>query len=449
MLTSVCLPRCNNCNVRRIKCSGDTPCAQCRASSRDCEYPEPKVARVQAQVHAAANVAPSEVDALRLRCAALERSLADAVPDAVRRHALLAPHLAAATAGPAASSPSSSSTPVAGSSSSVAGTGSAPPKPSGSETEDHPEPENDYRAEGRWLHDPDGTVRYLGETSGATFLDYLKEFMNRVLPLAAPSQELWAAASDPDSGTATGDTFIASLGQYQTHDSRPLYEPDVDPLWLPPRDEVDAMLGELRYLLQDGNGTFPSGGMVYWWDGPDGGLDEPLGAPASASAPSTNHHWDKNRHLAFYNAAFAVVSHARARSPLAVPPAGAAAATSAATPAPDATHRHLGEAYFRRAKMLVGNPLDARRWTVGDISTLALMSIYLIEMNRRDAACIHVGVAIHVAVMHGAFRGWVDERGKRVFWTLYIIDRWLSCLMGRPPTLLDDAIRLEMPMDSP
>lgn len=50
---------------------------------------------------------------------------------------------------------------------------------------------------------------------------------------------------------------------------------------------------------------------------------------------------------------------------------------------------------------------------------------------------------------HGAHRGWVDERGKRVFWTLYILDRWLSCLMGRPPTILDDAIRLPLPCDVP
>ncbi|KAH6689735.1 fungal-specific transcription factor domain-containing protein [Plectosphaerella plurivora] len=400
---------CNNCNVRRVKCSGDTPCVQCRSSSRDCEYPESQ---------ATVSVTRSEIDTLRQRCAALERSLADAVPDPARRNALLAPHLPMT-----ASSSSASPTPAAPVIPSVAGSIATR---NGSEVEgdgDH-EPETDYRAEGRWLHDPDGTVRYLGETSGATFLDYLKEFMNLVLPQAAPPKEPWAQAP------GNGDTFIASLGQYQTYDSRPLFEPDVDPLWLPPQDEVDAMLAELRYLLQDGNGIFPSGGMLYW---PDAGLDEPLGAPAPAAMnPDEDGPWAKHRHLAFYNAGFAVVCHARRT-----------------TPAPLPGDAQLGEAFFRRAKMLVGNPLDARRWTVGDVSTLALMSVYLMEMNRRDAACIHIGVAIHIAVMHGAFKGWLDERGKRVFWTLYVIDRWLSCLMGRPPTLLDDAIRLEMPMDAP
>jgi hypothetical protein len=29
------------------------------------------------------------------------------------------------------------------------------------------------------------------------------------------------------------------------------------------------------------------------------------------------------------------------------------------------------------------------------------------------------------------------------------LDRWLSVLMGRPPTLLDEAIRLPLPSDVP
>ncbi|KAK8919865.1 putative transcriptional regulatory protein [Metarhizium anisopliae] len=49
--------------------------------------------------------------------------------------------------------------------------------------------------------------------------------------------------------------------------------------------------------------------------------------------------------------------------------------------------------------------------------------------------------------MLGAHRGWVDERGKRVFWSVYCLDRWLSCLTGRPPTITDEAIQLPLPAD--
>jgi hypothetical protein len=38
----------------------------------------------------------------------------------------------------------------------------------------------------------------------------------------------------------------------------------VDPLWLPQSKEMKAMLGELSYYIQDGNGDFSSGG-IYWY----------------------------------------------------------------------------------------------------------------------------------------------------------------------------------------
>jgi hypothetical protein len=75
------------------------------------------------------------------------------------------------------------------------------------------------------------------------------------------------------------------------------------------------------------------------------------------------------------------------------------------------------------------------------------MGFYLIELNRRDAAYVYVSLAIHIAIIHGAFRACNDESSKRTFWTLYVLDRWLSVLMGRPPTLLDEAIRLPLPCD--
>jgi hypothetical protein len=52
-----------------------------------------------------------------------------------------------------------------------------------------------------------------------------------------------------------------------------------------------------------------------------------------------------------------------------------------------------------------------------------------------------------IAVIHGAFRSCVDEASTRTMWTLYILDRWLSVLMGRPPTIADEAIKLPLPSD--
>jgi hypothetical protein len=52
-----------------------------------------------------------------------------------------------------------------------------------------------------------------------------------------------------------------------------------------------------------------------------------------------------------------------------------------------------------------------------------------------------------IAVIHGAFKTFVDEKTTRVMWTLYVLDRWLAVLMGRPPTITDEAIQLPLPSD--
>lgn len=52
--------------------------------------------------------------------------------------------------------------------------------------------------------------------------------------------------------------------------------------------------------------------------------------------------------------------------------------------------QHTGEAYFKRARKLLGNPLDTVRFTLSDVPVLTLMGFYLIELNRRDAAYVYV-----------------------------------------------------------
>ncbi|KAK2135209.1 hypothetical protein NOF04DRAFT_1340408 [Fusarium oxysporum II5] len=462
-LTHVSLKRCNACNVRRVRCSGEHPCRQCQSSSRDCIYPLP-VEKV--------SITRSELEDLKHKVDLYERVLRDtvpaavsnAVPDSASRQELS--DLLGWTAsnhdlGSSAVSLAAQTTPTIDAAAHI---GRVPPElpqlqypsihrqfqqqpphlhlqaqlsdtriqePSYGLSRTHSiqlshpgatlqnrqdDEENLVSTEGRLLHDPDGYARFLGETSGATFLDYLKEFMTTVLPLAYQSLR---PGSD-------GSAFLSSLGRYQTYDSRPLHDREVDPTWFPTPPEMDSMLSELRYFIQDGNCHWPSGG-IYWW----GDLSSAPTIP-SMERDSTNLRLAKCRHLAFYQTAFAVVSQAMIMPPqdISIDP-------------------HLSENYFSRARMLLGNPLDITRFTPNEVSVLTLMGFYLIEMNRRDAAYICVSNAMHISIMHGAHRGWLDESGKRVFWTLYVLDRYLSCLMGRPPTIMDDAIRLPLPCDAP
>ncbi|KAM0358085.1 hypothetical protein ACHAO7_000540 [Fusarium culmorum] len=458
---------CNACNVRRVRCSGEHPCRQCQSSSRDCVYPLP-VEKV--------SVTRSELQELKRKVDLYERVLRDtvpaaisnAVPDANSRQELSAllgwtvsgsGHSVGHGVGPTV--PTHTIPTIDGHTHIARGTHELPqyqypsvhrqfqqipqsqsqsqiqfpdarvqelnlglprshlPQPAHSiptQNQRQDEDENLTATEGRLLHDPDGYARFLGETSGATFLDYLKEFMTTVLPLAYQNLR---PGSD-------GSAFLSSLGRYQTYDSRPLHDRDVDPTWFPTHPEMDSMLSELRYFIQDGNGNWPSGG-IYWW----GNLSVTPVIPSLERDPPVTR-LKKCRPFALYQTAFAVVSQA-----IIMPPQDIS------------IDSHLSESYFSRARILLGNPLDITRFTPNEVAALTLMGFYLIEMNRRDAAYMCVSTAMHISIMHGSHRGWLDESGKRVFWTLYVLDRYLSCLMGRPPTIMDDAIRLEPPRDAP
>jgi hypothetical protein len=360
--------------------SGDQPCQQCRTCSRQCIYPAEEPLRGASL--------KEELERLRKKCNQLEKCLQTALPDKSARDGLLQSVQSADTP-PAASEYSGSST-----------------------------IEDGEATEGRMLFDPDGNMRFLGETSGATFLDLLKAFMLTLVPLAFVSEP---GSTIPEDGS----TFVASLGRYQTFDSRPLLDLDVDPFWLPTRTEMTMMLAELRYHMQDGNGNFPSGGIIYWGD--LSSMPEAITLTISQSEAATS---DRYRYLAFNHVSFAlaaqVLNHSLHQGEL-----------------------HAGDAYFKRARILLGNPLDTVRFTLSDVPVLALMAVYLIEINRRDAAYVYTSLAMHIAVTHGAARHCVDEASKRVFWSVYVLDRWLGCLMGRPPTLADEAIRLPLPLDAP
>jgi hypothetical protein len=128
----------------------------------------------------------SEVERLRQRCAALEKTLQLTAPDSA------ADVLNQLDRGDSA-------------------TCSTPP----TLYPDLNSPEHDEASDGRLLCDEYGTTRYLGGTSGATFLEHLKHFITfTLLPMTTHE--------DPERGSA----FESSIGQYQTYDSRPLPNPD-------------------------------------------------------------------------------------------------------------------------------------------------------------------------------------------------------------------------------
>ena len=366
------MSRCNACNNRRVKCSGELPCDRCVSTTRICEYTASETDR---------NTLKEELERLRARCFALEQGIQTIAPN----HA---PHvMRQLTRGELPNW--------------AAVVPCLPASPGTSESDE---------GEGRFPYDSEGAARYNGESSGATFLDQLKRFMRTLMG----SLTLIPGFED-------SPTFMSSIGRHQTYDSRPLTDPDVNPGWLPTSAEMSSMLRKLRVYIQDGNGTYESGGILWWGDLVNVPKSNPLAHLGTM---------DGNRHLAFYHICFALsvsIGHTSLRLP----------------------DSESAEAYFKRARMLLGNPLDAVHFTLTDVPALSLMAFYLIEVNRRDAAYMYVGIAVHIAIMHGAFRYAANETSKRVFWTLYILDRWISVLMGRPPSISDESIRLPLPAFDP
>jgi hypothetical protein len=352
--------------VRRIKCSGERPCRQCTSAQRECLYPEP-VEKV--------TIPKADLEALQRRCVSLERQLAAVMepPDANARHRV--------------GSPSAWSRAETSETLSMDG-------------DTHPPPFTAGGMDGKMLADAAGNSRYLGATSGATFLDTLKELIATATPLAR--------VLDRETGeTPAGAAFLSSVGRYQTHDSRPLSMPSVvDPLTLPSEDGIAAVLMQVRYFIQDGNGAFPSGGVLFW------PFKDPQAVTALASIPRVQGSdglmlpSPQHRPLALYHVAFAIARLLHLREPN------------------SAVDGQLGEDHFARARALLGNLLDRTSYTIDDIAALALMAVYMVENNRRDAAYIAISNAMTISVMHGIHRGWSgDEVGVRTFWTVYVLDR--------------------------
>ncbi|KAK4194169.1 hypothetical protein QBC40DRAFT_188789 [Triangularia verruculosa] len=479
---------CNNCNVRRVKCSGDTPCGQCHNTNRECQYPElvPKVTvpksqwealtALQAWAFHAVEVKRQLVTGELVRKVTLEDGRVEyqlttelpplpdlselqfkpeaqdvpnnaakveqsrerkqepkqaqqqlpalpTVPEATptqqqqqqgrpeRPHQEGPVQSAEKPEAARAASPSTSST-LSKRSDFYHGPGAGY------------DPRSD---EGRMLADSAGTSRYLGASSGATFLDNIKNMLTLTIPLAT------LISAGPE------DMFARSIGRYQTDDSHSLLGPLVkDPVrHLPPVPNIVKLLDEVRYFIQDGSAEdlFPSGGIMFWAFPTFNELTA-LGTARQQRTMTAEHYLQVPR-------------DDEQRNPLSLTFAALGFNSLLSLTGKDSrVNGRLGEEYFVTSRQLLGNPWDDVTSTIKDAAVMGLLALYLVEINRRDQAHLWVKHAMHICEVRGIHRGHTsDEAEVRTFWTLYIIDTWLSCLLGRTPSIPDDGISLRSPSE--
>lgn len=272
--------------------------------------------------------------------------------------------------------------------------------------------------EGSLLQDRDGTKRWLGGTSGATFLDHLKKFMHTLKSSLGYSRA--------PTETSPGFGFLASRGQYQTSDSRLLFMPAVQDSTHPSSasgtwSTAGARLAKVSEYMQDCMARWKCGGIHYFGDFSVESwavAHQKQTSSISASPP---------RELAFYEAALAL---------------GTVYSLTTANSRQDG---QLGEMSFAKARKILGDLTDPR-YEMDDVPTLALMAIYMVEMNRRDSAYVLLSHALTICCMFGGLKGsFSSERDRRIVWTLFCLEKDASCLMGRPPLYPDEAFQLPYP----
>lgn len=117
-----------------------------------------------------------------------------------------------------------------------------------------------------------------------------------------------------------------------------------------------------------------------------------------------------------------------------------------------------GFSYFSDALQLLPDPHE--EGSILCVETLALIGYFMQNMNRRDAAFLYIGMALRMAISLGLHQEVstrdamplseaAREHRRRVWWSIYSLDRILSVKSGNPITILDDDIGVNLPSKLP
>ncbi|EPE02607.1 c6 transcription factor [Ophiostoma piceae UAMH 11346] len=115
-----------------------------------------------------------------------------------------------------------------------------------------------------------------------------------------------------------------------------------------------------------------------------------------------------------------------------------------------------GFVYFSNALALL--PDVHEPGSILGVQTFAYVGYFLQNMNRRDAAFLYIGIALRMAIglgMHQELPATSSasdterEHRRRVWWSIYSLDRILSLKSGHPISILDEDIGVRMPSQLP
>ncbi|KAL2830427.1 fungal-specific transcription factor domain-containing protein [Aspergillus pseudoustus] len=112
-----------------------------------------------------------------------------------------------------------------------------------------------------------------------------------------------------------------------------------------------------------------------------------------------------------------------------------------------------GSKFFARAIEALPDCHQLSQDPVLSIEILGLIALFMQAMDMRFAAHQYIGLAVRICVANGLERRWDSRRNTReefehrskLWWSIYVIDRKLSSLIGVVPAISDDDISLSKP----
>ncbi|KAB2579364.1 putative transcriptional regulatory protein [Lasiodiplodia theobromae] len=111
--------------------------------------------------------------------------------------------------------------------------------------------------------------------------------------------------------------------------------------------------------------------------------------------------------------------------------------------------------YFMQALQFLPDTHD--EGSVLFVEVLSLVGYFMQNLNRRDAAFLYIGLALRMAISLGLHQEIVDpdmdegirEHRRRLWWSVYSMDRILCAKSGNPITILDEDIGVLPPSRLP
>ncbi|KAM0544500.1 hypothetical protein ACHAPJ_011794 [Fusarium lateritium] len=112
-----------------------------------------------------------------------------------------------------------------------------------------------------------------------------------------------------------------------------------------------------------------------------------------------------------------------------------------------------GSEYFMRAMELFPDASGLYQDPILSIEVCCGLALYLQAVDHRNSAYVYLGLALRIALSQGLHRDIVGEfpddpeveRYRNAWWTLYILDRKFSSLMGAPSSVHDSDISVPVP----